>query len=175
VKLSVQINAIPIIESADYVFGHPSRITATTWLGDGNVIDIEREAKLSGPIHSKSVLILSGFLKGRFAKDRLISLNASFVFEQTYCMVEGDSASVAELCALLSSLAQISIKQAFGVTGSINQHGQVQAVGCINEKIEGFFDICKKKGLTGKQAVVIPTANVKNLMLRQDVVNAVAE
>lgn len=170
-----QINALSIIQLSDFTFGQPARITATTRVGDGKVIDIAREVKLGGPIHSKGVLILSGFLKGRYAKNRKLSLAASLVFEQTYAMVEGDSASVAELCALLSSLAHVPIKQALAVTGSVNQLGQVQAVGGVNEKIEGFFDICKSKGLTGNQGVLIPASNSKNLMLRQEVVDAVID
>lgn len=174
-EVTGQINALSIIQLSDFTFGHPSRITATARVGDGKVIDIAREVKLGGPIHSKGVLILSGFLKGRYAKDRKLSLSASLVFEQTYGFVEGDSASVAELCVLLSSLAQVPIKQHFAVTGSINQLGQVQAVGGINEKIEGFFDICKAEGLNGEQGVLIPAANIKNLMLRQEVAEAIAE
>lgn len=170
-----QINALSVLETADFMFGHPSRITATTRLGDGHVINIEREVKLSGAIHSKGVLILSGFLKGRYAQERPLSLSASIVFEQTYGMIDGDSASAAELCTLLSSLAQVPIKQSFAITGSINQHGQVQPIGGVNEKIEAFFDICKMLGLTGKQGVLIPASNVKHLMLRQDVVKAVQQ
>jgi lon-related putative ATP-dependent protease len=170
-----QINALSVLETADFVFGHPSRITATTRLGDGHIVNIEREVKLSGPIHSKGVMILSGYLKGRYAQERPLSLSASLVFEQTYGMIDGDSASAAELCALLSSLAQVPIKQSFAITGSINQHGQVQPIGGVNEKIEAFFDICKMFGLKGKQGVLIPMANVKNLMLRQDVVKAVEQ
>lgn len=174
-KVVGQINGISVIALADFTFGHPSRITATTRLGHGTVIDIERAVKLSGPLHSKGVLILSGFLKGRYVKSRRLSLSASVVFEQTYGMVDGDSASLAELCVLLSSLSDIAIDQSYAVTGSVNQHGSVQAVGGINEKIEGFFDICQLKGLTGRQAVLIPASNVKHLMLRQAVVDAVKE
>jgi len=142
-------------------------------MGKGEVIDIEREVELSGPIHSKGILILSGFLSSRYASDRPLSLSASLVFEQCYSAVEGDSASSAELYALLSALSGVPIKQSLAVTGSVNQYGQVQAIGGVNEKIEGFFDLCQARGLTGSQGVVIPASNVRHLMLRQDVVDAV--
>jgi len=142
-------------------------------LGRGEVVDIEREVELSGPIHSKGVLILAGFLGARYAADRPLSLSASLVFEQSYSGVEGDSASSAELYALLSALAEAPIKQSLAVTGSVNQRGEVQAVGGVNEKIEGFFDLCKARGLTGEQGVLIPASNVQHLMLRRDVVKAV--
>jgi predicted ATP-dependent protease len=137
-------------------------------------VDIEREVELGGPIHSKGVLILSGFLGGRYAAEQPLSLSASLVFEQSYGGVEGDSASSAELYALLSAIAEVPIKQSLAVTGSVNQHGQVQAIGGVNEKIEGFFDLCRARGLTGEQGVLIPTSNVKHLVLRQDVVDAVS-
>ena len=136
------------------------------------VIDIEREVELGGPIHSKGVLILSGYLSSHFSKNDKLALSASLVFEQSYGMIDGDSASVTELCALLSSVSGVPINQSFAITGSINQRGEVQAIGCVNEKIEGFFDICKVKGLTGKQGVLIPASNVKHLMLQQDVIDA---
>jgi predicted ATP-dependent protease len=157
-----------------YSFGHPTRITARARLGKGQVVDIEREVELGGPIHSKGVYILSGFLAGRYAPDYPLSLSASLVFEQSYGMVEGDSASSAELYALLSALANAPIKQSFAVTGSVNQLGEVQAIDGVNEKIEGFFDICQARCLTGQQGVLIPAANVKHLMLREDVVEAVS-
>jgi predicted ATP-dependent protease len=138
------------------------------------VVDIEREVKLGGPLHSKGVLILSGFLAGRYAPRHPLSLSASLVFEQTYGGIDGDSASCAELYALLSSLAEVPIRQSLAVTGSVSQLGEVQAIGGVNEKIEGFFDACRERGLTGEQGVLIPAANVKHLMLRQDVVDAVA-
>jgi predicted ATP-dependent protease len=141
-------------------------------MGKGEVIDIEREVALGGPIHSKGVLILSGFLGGRFGRDRPMSLTASLVFEQSYGGVEGDSASAAELFALLSALADAPIRQSLAVTGSVDQHGQIQAIGGVNEKIEGFFDVCQRRGLTGEQGVLIPAANVQHLMLRRDVVEA---
>lgn len=170
-----QVNGLSIIQLGDYSFGRPSRITATARLGTGKVIDIEREADLGGSIHSKGVLILSSYLANHYAHDRPLSLSASLVFEQSYGIVEGDSASVAELCALLSALARIPIKQNFAVTGSVNQLGQVQAIGGINEKIEGFFDICNARGLTGDQAVIMPSSNIQHLMLRRDIVKAVDE
>jgi predicted ATP-dependent protease len=139
------------------------------------VTDIEREVELGGPIHSKGVLILSGFLGGRYAEDKPLSLSATLVFEQSYGGVEGDSASSAELYALLSAISEVPITQALAVTGSVNQHGQVQPIGGVNQKIEGFFDICKARGLTGDQGVLIPESNVKHLMLRHDVVEAVEE
>ena len=168
-----QVNGLSVIELGGFAFARPSRITARVRLGAGTVVDIEREVELGGPIHSKGVLILSGFLAGRYVPDHPLSLAASIVFEQSYGAVEGDSASSAELYALLSALADIPIKQAIAVTGSINQHGEVQPVGGINEKIEGFFDVCRARGLTGDQGVLIPTANKRHLMLRDDVVKAV--
>ncbi len=167
-----QINALTTYRLGDFTFGTPSRITAATRMGREGIIDIEREVNLSGPIHAKGVLILSGFIMNRYAPKWPLTLSASIVFEQSYGSVDGDSASVAELCALLSSLSKVPIKQSLSVTGSVNQHGMVQAIGCVNEKIEGFFDICKQRGLTGEQGVVIPKANVKNLMLRDDVIEA---
>lgn len=167
-----QINALSVFLLGEFTFALPSRITANTRLGDGELIDIQREAKLGGSIHSKGVLILSSFLASRYASEQPLSLFASLVFEQTYGQVEGDSASLAELCALLSSLAGVPIRQALAVTGSVDQFGRVQSIGAVNEKIEGYFDICNKRGLTGKQGVIIPAANVSHLMLRQDVVNA---
>lgn len=169
-----QVNALSVVELGGYAFGFPSRITARVRLGGGRVVNIEREVKLSGPAHSKGVLILSGFLGGRYIPEQPLSLAASLVFEQSYGGVDGDSASLAELCALLSALAGAPIRQSLAITGSINQHGEVQPIGGVNEKIEGFFDICNIRGLSGTQGVVIPTANLKNLMLRKDVVDAVA-
>ncbi len=169
-----QINGLSVLQIGKATFGRPSRITARVRLGKGEVVDIERQVEMGGPIHSKGVLILAGFLGARYAAERPLSLSASLVFEQSYGGVDGDSASSAELYALLSALSEVPIKQSFAVTGSVNQHGQVQAIGGVNEKIEGFFDICEARGLTGGQGVLIPQANVKNLMLRQDVVEAVA-
>ena len=167
-----QVNGLSVSFTGNYAFAFPTRITANTRLGDGEVIDIQREVELSGPIHSKGVMILASFLASRYSSDRPHSLSASLVFEQTYGEVEGDSASLAELCALLSSLGAFPLKQSLAVTGSVNQHGQVQPIGGVNEKIEGFFDVCKTRGLTGTQGVIIPAANVKHLMLRKEVVDA---
>jgi len=170
-----QVNGLSVIEIGGFAFGRPTRITCQARPGGGKVVDIEREVELGGPIHSKGVLILSGFLAGRYALDTPMSLFASLVFEQSYGGVEGDSASSAELYALLSALAEAPIRQDLAVTGSVNQHGEVQAIGGVNEKIEGFFDICAARGLTGTQGVLIPAANVQHLMLRANVVEACAE
>ncbi len=170
-----QVNGLSVIEIGGFAFGRPTRITCQTRPGGGKVVDIEREVELGGPIHSKGVLILSGFLAGRYALDTPMSLFASLVFEQSYGGVEGDSASSAELYALLSALADAPLRQDLAVTGSVNQHGDVQAIGGANEKIEGFFDICNARGLTGTQGVLIPAANVQHLMLREDVVKACAD
>jgi len=168
-----QVNGISVLAFGDHVFGRPSRITARTYSGEPGVVDIEREAKLGGPIHSKGVMILTGFLAGRYARERPLALSASIAFEQQYEEIEGDSASSAELYALLSSLVGIPLRQDLGVTGSVNQRGEIQPVGGINEKIEGFFDACRRQTLTERQGVVIPQANVRHLMLREDVVEAV--
>lgn len=169
-----QVNGLAVISLGQVSFGFPSRISARVGVGRGDVVDIEREVDLGGALHSKGILILSGFLKGRFGRNSPLSLDASLVLEQSYGGVDGDSASSAELYALLSALAEIPICQDFAVTGSVDQHGRVQAIGGVNEKIEGFFDACQKRGLTGRQGVLIPAANVKHLMLRQDVVQACA-
>jgi lon-related putative ATP-dependent protease len=170
-----QVNGLSVLTLGGLSFGNPSRITARIRLGRGEVVDIEREVELGGPLHSKGVLILSGFLGGRFGGSRPLSLNASLVFEQSYGGVDGDSASAAELFALLSALAETPINQSFAVTGSVDQLGRIQAVGGVNEKIEGFFDACGITGFTRRQGVIIPASNVKHLMLRQDVVAAAAE
>jgi lon-related putative ATP-dependent protease len=170
-----QVNGLAVIALDDFMFAHPVRITATVRIGEGAVIDIEREAELGGAIHSKGVMILSAFLGERFSREVPLSLSASLVFEQSYGPVEGDSASLAELCALMSNLAGVPIRQSLAVTGSVNQFGHVQAIGAVNEKIEGFFDICQARGLTGGQGVVIPASNIKHLMLREDLVRACAE
>ncbi|PKM44301.1 MAG: ATP-dependent protease [Gammaproteobacteria bacterium HGW-Gammaproteobacteria-1] len=170
-----QINGLSVLSMGDFAFGQPSRITANVHIGEGGVVDIEREVELGGAIHSKGVMILSSFLAARYATHYPLALSASLVFEQNYGMVDGDSASLAELCALMSALAELPVAQSFAMTGSVNQHGQVQPIGGVNEKIEGFFDVCRLRGLTGKQGVLIPASNVKHLMLRQDVVQAVAE
>jgi len=168
-----QINGLAVIDLGDYSFGKPSRITARTYAGKAGVVNIERETKMSGKIHEKAILIITNYLGSRYASKKPISLSASITFEQLYDMVEGDSASCAELYALLSSIANIPLKQGIAVTGSMDQNGDVQPVGGINEKIEGFFDLCKIVGLDGNQGVIIPARNVKNLMLKTDVVEAV--
>lgn len=170
-----QINGLAIIDLGDYSFGKPSRITAKTYAGKAGVVNIERETKMSGKIHEKAILIITNYLGSKYATSKPISLSASITFEQLYDMVEGDSATCAELYALLSSIANIPLKQGLAVTGSMDQNGDVQPVGGINEKIEGFFDLCKFRGLNGTQGVIIPKRNVKNLMLKNDLVNAVRD
>lgn len=167
-----QVNGLSVLQLGNFSFGQPSRITCTTRLGDGRVIDIERETTMGGPIHTKGVFILSSFLGARYGQKAALSLTASLAFEQSYGGVDGDSASLAELCALLSSIGHIPIRQCLAMTGSINQLGQVQVIGGINEKIEGFFDICRERGLTGDQGVLLPRNNVPNLLPRPDVVAA---
>jgi len=169
-----QINGLSVMQMDGFSFGRPTRITANVRMGSGKVVDIEREVELGGPLHSKGVLILSSYLAAHYALDVPMSLWASLVFEQSYGGVDGDSASSAELYALLSALSDMPIDQSLAVTGSINQNGEVQAIGGVNEKIEGFFDICKQRRLTGKQGVLIPAANITDLMLRDDVVDAAA-
>ena len=170
-----QINALAAAQLGESTFAHPCRISARVALGSGEVVDIEREVELGGPIHSKGVLILSGFLASHYLIDSPLSLFASLVFEQSYGGIEGDSASAAELCVLLSALAEVPIKQGVAITGSVNQHGRIQSIGAVNDKIEGFFDICNKRGLTGHQGVLIPASNTRHLMLREDVIEAVAQ
>lgn len=170
-----QVNGLSVYDIGDFAFGKPSRITARVYLGKGGVIDIEREAKLSGRIYNKGVLILSGYLGGAYAQDKPLSLSASLAFEQSYGDIEGDSASAAELIALISGIAEVPVKQNIAITGSINQKGEIQPIGGVNEKIEGFFAVCKNRGLTGDQGVIIPQINVKNLMLKKEVVDAVKE
>jgi lon-related putative ATP-dependent protease len=168
-----QINGLAVIDLGDYSFGKPSRITAKTYAGKAGVVNIERETKMSGKIHEKAILIIANYLGSRYATKKPISLSASIAFEQLYDMVEGDSASCAELYALLSSIANVPLKQSIAVTGSMDQNGDVQPVGGINEKIEGFFDLCRIVGLDGNQGVIIPARNAKNLMLKSDVIEAV--
>jgi len=170
-----QVNGLVVYDLGTFSFGRPSRITAKTFLGKRGVINIERESQLSGPIHNKGVLILSGYLGWKYAQDTPLSLSASICFEQSYSGVEGDSASSAELYAILSSLSNTPIRQDIAVTGSVNQKGEVQSIGGVNQKIEGFFDVCQAQGLTGTQGVMIPPQNVRNLMLREDVVKAIQE
>ena len=168
-----QINGLAVLGTRDSVFGIPTKITAQTYVGKSGIMNIEREAALSGQIHNKGMMILTGFLSGEFAKNRPIPLSASITFEQTYSTIDGDSASSTELYVLLSSLADVPINQGIAVTGSVNQWGEIQSIGGVNEKIEGFYHICKERGLTGKQGVIIPKQNIQNLMLEDDVVEAV--
>jgi len=169
-----QVNALAAYQVGDEVFGVPARITATTRLGEGQVIDIQRETRMGGPLHAKGVLILGSFIASRYSRLQPYSIAGSLVFEQTYGLVEGDSASLAELVALLSSIGSVPIKQSLAMTGSVDQFGTVQAIGAVNEKVEGFFDLCRARGLDGTQGVLIPHSNVSQLMLREDVIDAVA-
>jgi len=172
-KVTGQINGLHIAVLGDYIMGMPTRITVRSALGTAGIVNIEREVKLSGPFHDKGVLILSGYLRQKYASDQPLSCAASISFEQSYSQVEGDSASCAELIALLSSIGGVPVRQDIAVTGSVDQHGSIQAIGGATQKIEGFFAACKVKGFTGEQGVVIPAANVRNLMLREEVVEAV--
>ncbi|MBW7013477.1 Lon protease family protein [Pseudomonas sp. N040] len=170
-----QINGLAIMQLGANAFGHPARISATARLGDGKLIDIEREVELGGALHSKGVLILSAYLASRFGGRQPLSFAATLVFEQSYGGVEGDSASAAELCVLQSALASLPLRQDLAITGSVDQHGRLQVIGGVNEKIEGFFDLCAARGLTGKQGVIIPQGNIKHLMLHREVLAAVAD
>ncbi len=170
-----QVNALTVMDLGNASFGSPTRITAQVRLGEGDVLDIEREVDLGGPLHSKGVMILSGYLGSHYAREVPLAMAASLVFEQSYGEVEGDSASSAELYALLSAIAGVAINQGIAVTGSVNQYGEVQAIGGVNEKIEGFFDLCQARGLTGAQGVVIPASNADDLMLKNEVLNAVKQ
>lgn len=170
-----QVNGLSVLQAGSLAFGQPSRITARVRMGRGGVLDIEREAKLGGALHTKGVMILQGFVAQHYMPDRPLTLSASLVFEQSYGGVDGDSASMAELCALLSAISGVPIRQDLAMTGSVNQHGVSQAIGGVNEKIEGFFDICREAGLSGSQGVIIPQSNVRHLMLREDVVAAARE
>ncbi len=170
-----QINALSIIEMGDVVFGKPLRITATTFMGESGIVNVEREVAMSGTTHSKGVMILSGYIGEQYAQEVPLALNANITFEQLYGEVDGDSASSAELYAILSSLAEVPIKQGIAVTGSVNQKGEIQPVGGVTHKIEGFFNLCKKRGLTGEQGVIIPRKNIHNLVLKDEVIEAVRE
>lgn len=170
-----QVNGLSVLSLGDVLLGQPSRITVTARIGNGEVVDIEREARLGGPTHSKGVLILSHFLATRFAKDKPLALSASIVFEQSYGMIDGDSASLGELCALLSALADAPISQSLAITGSVDQNGRAQPIGGVNEKIEGFFDACREHGAVDAHGVVVPASNTEHLLLREDVVEAVRE
>jgi predicted ATP-dependent protease len=170
-----QVNGLAVIDLGDFAFGRPNRITASVGVGREGLVDIEREAKLGGPLHTKGVMILNGYITDKYVGDIPLSLSARLVFEQSYEEVEGDSASSTELYAILSRLADVPIKQGIAVTGSVNQKGEVQAIGGINEKVEGFFEVCRAKGFNGQQGVLIPASNVRNLMLKEEVVAAVKE
>jgi len=170
-----QVNGLAVYDLGDYTFGKPSRITANIALGKDGVVNIERESSMSGNIHTKGVMILAGYLRAQFARKRPLTLSATICFEQNYGMVDGDSASGAELFALLSALADVPIDQGKAVTGAVSQKGEILAIGGVNQKIEGFFDLCKQRGLTGTQGVLIPEANKKDLMLKQRVVDAVRD
>ena len=170
-----QINGLSVMEMGDFAFGQPSRITASVSVGREGIVDIERQAQLSGPSHTKGVLILGGYLAENYANDKPLSLSAKLVFEQSYSGVDGDSASSTELYAILSALSGLPIRQSLAVTGSVNQKGEVQAIGGVNYKLEGFYEVCKKKGLTGKQGAMIPASNVQDLMLKEELVEAAKE
>lgn len=170
-----QVNGLSVYNLGDYMFGKPSRITVKTSMGKAGIINIEREAEMSGPTHNKGVYILAGYLRGKYAQDKPITMSASICFEQSYGGVDGDSASSTEIYALLSSLSELPLRQDIAVTGSVNQKGEIQPIGGVNEKIEGFFDVCKAKGLTGRQGAMIPHLNIGDLMLRKDVVEVVKE
>ena len=169
-----QVNGLSVLDMGDYAFGQPGRITARTYMGESGVINIEREVELAGPIHNKGLLTLVGYLGGKYAQNYPLSLSASLTFEQNYGGIDGDSASAAELLALISRLSGLPLKQSIAVTGSVNQRGEIQPVGGLSEKVEGFFDVCQSRGLTGEQGVLVPAANVRHLMLREGVVAAVA-
>ena len=170
-----QVNGLSVIDLGDFAFGKPTRITASIGVGKEGIVDIERETRLGGPIHTKGVLILTGYLIQKYAQDKPLTLTARLVFEQSYEGVEGDSASAAEVFALLSALSGLPLKQGIAVTGSLNQKGQIQAIGGVNEKIEGFFEVCKARGMNGEQGVIIPKSNIRNLMLKEEVLEAVRQ
>jgi predicted ATP-dependent protease len=174
-KKTGQVNALSIIDMGDLRIGKPSKITCTINMGKEGVITVEREVELSGPIHTKGVMILNGYLTEHFFQDKPISLTARLVFEQSYAEVDGDSASSTELYALLSALSKVPIQQGIAVTGSVNQKGEIQSIGGINEKIEGYFEVCKIMGLNGEQGIMIPSSNIQNLMLKKEVIDAVKE
>jgi ATP-dependent Lon protease len=174
-RVVAQVNGLAVYDTGEFTFGKPTRITARTSMGRAGVINIEREADLSGRTHNKGVLVLAGYLRGKYAQNKPFALSASIAFEQSYTGVEGDSASSTEVYAIISSLSNLPLRQDIAVTGSLNQKGEIQPIGGVNEKIEGFFDVCRAKGLTGTQGVIIPHQNVKNLMLKEEVVRAVAE
>jgi lon-related putative ATP-dependent protease len=170
-----QVNALMVLNYLDYIFGYPSRITAAAGMGSAGIINIEREADLSGKTHNKGVAIISGYMRGRYAHDKLLSMSASIAFEQSSMSVDGDSASVAEVCAILSTLSGLPLRQDLAITGSMNQNGEIQGIGAINEKIAGFFKACQAKGMTGTQGVIMPQRNLDDLMLPEEVIDAVAQ
>ncbi|MBN1333885.1 MAG: ATP-dependent protease, partial [Synergistales bacterium] len=170
-----QINALSVVNLGDYMFGHPSRITANVFMGKEGIVNIEREVKMAGPIHNKGLLTLSSYLGKKYAQDMPLSLSAKLAFEQNYGGIEGDSASSTELYCLLSALSEVPLKQNIAVTGSVDQFGNIQPIGGVNEKIEGFFRYCKSRDLTGDQGVIIPRQNIINLMLNREVMQAVEE
>jgi ATP-dependent Lon protease len=170
-----QVNGLSVYDMGEYSFGKPSRITVKTSMGKAGIINIEREADLSGRTHNKGVLILAGYLRGKYAQDKPLTLTSSICFEQSYGGIDGDSASSTEVYAILSSLSELPIRQEVAVTGSVNQNGEIQPIGGVNQKIEGFFDVCKVRGLTGTQGVMIPHQNIGDLMLRKDIVEAVSQ
>jgi ATP-dependent Lon protease len=170
-----QVNGLAVLQIGEHSFGRPSRVTASVAMGQAGIVNIERESRLSGAIHDKGLLILSGYLRNRYGQDKPLTLSASLCFEQSYSGIDGDSASSTELYALLSRLSELPVRQDLAVTGSVNQWGEVQAIGGANEKIEGFFDVCKAKGLTGRQGVLVPASNVRNVILRADVLEAIAQ
>jgi lon-related putative ATP-dependent protease len=174
-EVAGQINGLSVLSLGDFSFGAPSRITVAAGLGKEGLIDVQREVAMSGPIHGKGVMIISGYLASKFARDKPLTLSARIVFEQNYEGVEGDSASSTELYALLSALSGVPIKQHLAVTGSVNQRGEVQPIGGVNEKTEGYYEICKARGLDGQHGVVIPKSNVRNLMLKQEILDAVKD
>ena len=172
-KEAGQVNGLAVYQTGDFAFGRPSRITASVGVGREGVVDIERQAQMSGPTHTKGVLILSGYLNMKYAQSNPLSLNARLVFEQSYSGVDGDSASSTELYCILSALSGLPIDQSLAVTGSVNQKGKVQAIGGVNQKVEGYFEICKSRGLTGRQGCMVPESNVRHLMLKEEVLEAI--
>jgi len=170
-----QINGLSVIDLNDYRFGHPSRITANVFMGQEGVVNIEREVKMTGPIHNKGLMILSSYLGRKYAQDMPLSLSAHITFEQNYSGIEGDSASSTELYCILSALSGLPLKQSIAVTGSVDQFGNIQPIGGVNEKIEGFYEYCRIAGITGEQGVMIPESNVRHLMLNDEVIEAVRE
>jgi len=172
-RVKGQVNGLAVYDSGEYLFGKPARITAKTGVGSAGIISIDREAQLSGPTHDKGIYTIAGFLRSRFARNRPIVMSASITFEQSYGGVDGDSASSTEIYALLSDLSGLGVRQDLAVTGSVNQHGRIQPIGGVNQKVEGFFATCKARGLTGRQGVLVPRTNLDDLMLRREVVQAV--